>query len=158
MYIGFLGRCSRFPASVLGNAFFHEFYAVGLVQRVAEPPSDDVTAVHVYHCIQIHVSMTHGDICDVRAPYLVGDCLSSFPLIDTDGRTWLTLFRQLLLRVDGWMPIFLISRLTRFSFTAIPLHEEHVCIVLTPAVGCSLWYSSILFMTSMLPCASVFFL
>ena len=42
------------------------------VQRVAEPPSDDVTAVHVYHCIQIHVSMTHGDICDVRAPYLVG--------------------------------------------------------------------------------------
>src|SRR5574344_386876 len=61
-----------FRRPVLGNAFFHEFYAVGLVQRVAEPPSDDVTAVHVYHCIQIHVSMTHGDICDVRAPYLVG--------------------------------------------------------------------------------------
>ena len=48
-------------------------------------PSDDVT-VCVYRCIQIHVSMTHGDICDVGAPYL-GQDYPFFPLIDTDGRT-----------------------------------------------------------------------
>ena len=57
MYIGSLvgvRRDSGVPFS--GNAFFHEFYAVGLSNVLLEPPSDDVNGCAVYHCRTRYVS------------------------------------------------------------------------------------------------------
>src|SRR5690606_7188190 len=42
------------------------------IHAVTDPPAYNLSAVHIDHSCQIHEAFRHGNVRDVRTPYLIG--------------------------------------------------------------------------------------
>ena len=69
--LGALVRVNNLRTSIVVDSRLEYLHTPGSLQRVAQPPGQYFSAIHIHDGSQIHESLSHGDVGDVRTPYLI---------------------------------------------------------------------------------------
>ena len=77
--------------AVFEQCFFQRFDTESGVQRVGQPPGENLSGCPVHDRYQVHVSPCHGEIGDVGCPDLIGPVNGHSPQqVGIDRMFWLS--------------------------------------------------------------------